>query len=496
MDGKGSERDDLGEAQIYYRYGQDASPGEDAYADDGRPDNVGSGSPPPGYRRAAGTFGSPSWDSTDAGLSAGHSYPGGSSAASGEQGYPASTAYVPPAPYGQAAYGQGGYGEDQLPRGDSGIGRFGADTYEWGATTERGGHDGGAGAYDQADTDNFRTGFFGREGDPNQAHVPGHRGASLDDDAARESRGDIEPARLNRLARRAELSRDDDEERPARERVRSGRHTMPLWQELPLLLVVAFCLAVLIRTFLLQAFYIPSGSMEQTLLVGDRVLVNKIVYDVRQPERGEVIVFRGTDNWAPENFAEPSGGLPGRVGRTLGDLVGISRPGEKDFIKRVIGVPGDRVSCCDPSGRIYVNGKGIDEPYVLNNSPEEVPSDPRVCRSRRFDEVLVPPGQLFVMGDHRIVSQDSRCQGTVPIENVIGRAFVIVWPSGRWDTLGVPETFASVPGPVAIGPPGPVPAPRGAIGVGAALTLPILASLVVKVRSGRKRRRRPRTLPR
>jgi len=271
---------------------------------------------------------------------------------------------------------------------------------------------------------------------------------------------------------------------------------MPLWQELPLLLVVAFCLAVLIRTFLLQAFYIPSGSMEHTLLVGDRVLVNKIVYDVRQPERGEVIVFRGTDNWAPENFAEPSGGLPARVGRTLGDLVGISRPGEKDFIKRVIGVPGDRVSCCDPSGRVYVNGQGIDEPYVLNNSPEEVPPDPRVCRSRRFDEVLVPPGQLFVMGDHRIVSQDSRCQGTVPIENVIGRAFVIVWPSGRWDTLGVPETFANVPGPVAIGPPGPLPAPPGPVGVGAVVTLPILASLVVKVRSGRKRRWAPRTLPR
>jgi signal peptidase I len=312
-------------------------------------------------------------------------------------------------------------------------------------------------------------------------------GAARDDD--RQGGRELATFGPRRLARRARPSDEDEEEVPKR-----TRRSMPLWQELPLLLVVAFCLAVLIRTFLLQAFFIPSGSMEQTLLVGDRVLVNKIVYDVRPPERGEVVVFRGTDNWAPENFKEPQVSLLGRIGRTMGDLVGVSRPGEKDFIKRVIGLPGDRVSCCDPSGRVYVNGKGIDEPYVLNNSPLDVQPDPRVCKSRRFDEVLVPPGQIFVMGDHRIVSQDARCQGPVPIENVIGRAFVIVWPSSRWDTLNVPETFADVPGPVAIGPPG------GAgtnVRVGAAVvTLPILASLVVTRRSGRKPRWGRRTLRR
>jgi signal peptidase I len=295
--------------------------------------------------------------------------------------------------------------------------------------------------------------------------VPGHDGSRderwawgstrSDDGLSRSPLESGEDERLERagikpLSGHTEPASDQDADRSGADQSsadRSGRdrRSMPLWQELPLLLVIAFCMAVLIRTFLVQAFYIPSGSMEETLLVGDRVLVNKIVYDVRQPERGEVVVFRGTDNWAPENFDEPSGGLSARVGRTLGDLVGMSRPGEKDFIKRVIGLPGDRVSCCDPSGRVYVNGKGLDEPYVLDNSPEDIPPDPRVCRSRQFEEVLVPPGQLFVMGDHRIVSQDSRCQGTVPIENVIGRAFVIVWPSGRWDTLTVPETFASVP---------------------------------------------------
>src|SRR5687767_4644714 len=117
-----------------------------------------------------------------------------------------------------------------------------------------------------------------------------------------------------------------DEQRPAAPRAdepqrhRGKRKQMPLWQEMPLLLIVAFCLAVLIRTFLLQAFYIPSGSMEDTLLVGDRVLVNKVVYDTRDPRRGEVVVFRGPDNWAPENGADPDAGFFSKLGRTVGDL--------------------------------------------------------------------------------------------------------------------------------------------------------------------------------
>src|SRR3712207_6680956 len=121
------------------------------------------------------------------------------------------------------------------------------------------------------------------------------------------------------------------------------RKEMPLWQELPLLLVVAFCLAVLIRTFLVQAFFIPSGSMENTLLIGDRVLVNKVVYDMRDPVRGEIVVFRGTDDWAPEITEPVSQTFGAKLSRTIGDLVGVSRPGERDFIKRVIGLPGDKV---------------------------------------------------------------------------------------------------------------------------------------------------------
>ncbi|HET6529684.1 MAG TPA: signal peptidase I [Actinoplanes sp.] len=270
------------------------------------------------------------------------------------------------------------------------------------------------------------------------------------------------------------------------------RKEMPLWQELPLLLVVAFCLAVLIRTFLVQAFFIPSGSMENTLLIGDRVLVNKVVYDMRDPLRGEIVVFRGTDNWAPEITEPVSQTFGAKLGRTIGDLVGVSRPGERDFIKRVIGLPGDKVACCDEQGRITVNGKAVDEPYVVENSPLDAPPNPRQCTSRRFAEVTVPAGQMFVMGDHRLVSQDARCQGPVPIDNVIGRAFVIVWPSDRFTSLAVPDNWKTF----AAGPIGAVPVERPAPDpTTGALVLPFLLSAGVSARSGLTFTSRRRRLP-
>jgi signal peptidase I len=270
------------------------------------------------------------------------------------------------------------------------------------------------------------------------------------------------------------------------------RKQMPLWQELPLLLLVAFGLAVLIRTFLLQAFYIPSGSMENTLMVGDRVLVNKVVYDIRQPERGEIIVFRGTDNWAPElQTTTTNSGLIAKVGRTVGDLVGMGQPGEKDFIKRIIGLPGDVVQCCDPQGRVTVNGEPLVEPYVTENSPLD--EDPAVnrCGPRKFGPITVAPGNMWVMGDHRLVSQDSRCQGQVPIRNIIGKAFVIVWPRDHWSTLGVPPTFGQVPRPYKAASFHPVPV-HDAIGV--TPVIPILASLPLPARSRLFRRLRRRRL--
>jgi signal peptidase I len=271
------------------------------------------------------------------------------------------------------------------------------------------------------------------------------------------------------------------------------RREMPLWQELPLLLLVAFCLAVLIRTFLVQAFYIPSGSMENTLLVGDRVLVNKVVYDMRDPVRGEIVVFRGTDSWAPEVTAPLSQTFGAKLGRTVGDLIGISRPGERDFIKRVIALPGDKVACCDAKGRITVNGDAIDESYITENSPLDAPENPRQCTSRKFAEVTVPAGEMFVMGDHRAVSQDARCQGPVPIDNVIGRAFVIVWPTSRFASLHVPDVWKAYAAghPVAEGAP-----VRRSDPTTGAIVLPFLVSVGVSARSGltfTARRRRLRS---
>ena len=269
---------------------------------------------------------------------------------------------------------------------------------------------------------------------------------------------------------------------------------MPLWQELPLLLVVAFCLAVLIRTFLLQAFFIPSTSMEDTLLVGDRVLVNKVVYDVRDPKRGEIVVFHGTDAWLPKVTDRSDPGFFAKLGHTVGDLVGVSRSDGKDFIKRVIGLPGDRVRCCDDQGRVTVNGVALDETYVVRNSPLELPPNPRECRARRFEEVVVPPGQIFVMGDHREVSQDARCQGPVPIDNVIGRAFVTVWPHDRWASLSAPATFDHVPDAVAAPVGGDGPPERADAPGGVAVVPLILSGLWFSARSRRLRPTRRRRL--
>jgi len=299
----------------------------------------------------------------------------------------------------------------------------------------------------------------------------------------------------------------DSRDESWRHRAYQGRKNMPLWQELPLLLIVAFCLAVLIRTFLFQAFFIPSASMENTLMIGDRVLVNKVVYDTRQPARGDIIVFRGTDSWTPEVSTAPdNSSFAAKLGRTLGDLVGISQPGEKDFIKRVIGLPGDVVECCDAQGRVTVNGRPLDEPYIFENSPLDdgrAGGPARTCGPRAFWPITVAPGNMWVMGDHRLVSSDSRCSGQVPIANVIGKAFVIVWPNAHWNTLGTPSTFGGVPKPASaasyrpIGLDQGVPVPNGSMPIDAdgSVALPILASLVVPARSRLFRRSRRRRLP-
>jgi signal peptidase I len=235
----------------------------------------------------------------------------------------------------------------------------------------------------------------------------------------------------------------------------------PAWVEFPLLIGLTLLVAALVRTFLVQPFFIPSESMEDTLHIGDRVLVDKVSYRFGDISRGDVVVFNGLDSFTPEVQVDDGGNPLQRGLRHLGAAVGMAPPGEKDFIKRVIGIPGDHVICCDSRGRITVNGTALDESAYL--FPENAASDVR------FD-VVVPPGRLWVMGDHRAASADSRAHigdpggGTVPEDKVIGRAFAVVWPLKNATGLGVPATYERVPSPVAaLGRPWPYALALGAV---------------------------------
>jgi signal peptidase I len=222
----------------------------------------------------------------------------------------------------------------------------------------------------------------------------------------------------------------------------------PLWQEFPILVVVALVLALLLKTFLVQAFYIPSASMENTLQGGNpncsecgtspghpfaRVLVNKLAYDFSSPRRGDIVVFKGPPRWPIEaQFTTPSNPIA-RVLHDVGAVVGLAPSSSNDFVKRVIGVGGDTIRCRDDV--LSVNGHVLNEPFLYPGS--------HPCSSDGFEgkTVTVPKGDLFVMGDHRNDSEDSRVNGPVPVSDVIGRAFVVIWPASQWKTLPIPATF-------------------------------------------------------
>jgi signal peptidase I len=183
--------------------------------------------------------------------------------------------------------------------------------------------------------------------------------------------------------------------------------------ELPILIVTALVLALLIKAFLFQAFYIPSGSMEPTLMPGDRVLVNKIPYYFHDPRRGDIIVFENPK-------ANVDRGIVGGFVHWLAQGLGVSGNADEDFIKRVIGLPGDHISCT--SGAVYVNGNKLSEPYETQQT--------------QCQPATVPAGRLFVMGDNRSESNDSRYQlGTVPLGKVVGKAFIIMWPPSHMGLL-------------------------------------------------------------
>ncbi|MDD7929784.1 signal peptidase I [Microbacterium thalli] len=234
---------------------------------------------------------------------------------------------------------------------------------------------------------------------------------------------------------------------PAPARSRSRR----LWllvRDVLVIVAIALVVSFLVKTFLVRSFYIPSGSMEQTLREDDRILVDQLTPRFGGYERGDVVVFRDPGGWLPPTVEPVRPPVVEGVDWVL-SVVGLSAPDSKDhLIKRIIGMPGDHVVCCNAVGQITVNGVPVDErPYVAladgQSAPQEVPFD-----------VVVPDDSLWVLGDNRDHSRDSRynqdqpSQGFVPLDNVVGRAFLITWPLDRFGGIDFHhDVFAGVPAP-------------------------------------------------
>jgi signal peptidase I len=211
------------------------------------------------------------------------------------------------------------------------------------------------------------------------------------------------------------------------------------WWDIPVTIAIALGVVLLITTFLVKPFSIPSGSMENTLQIGDRVLVNRAVYRIRDIERGDVVVFDGSGRFVPAQVIPDRDPITGAL-VWVGQSFGLVTPDSTDFIKRVIGVGGDRVTCCDADGRITVNGVPLQEDYLY---PGDAPS------LQPFD-VEVPEGMLWVMGDHRSASADSRSHlgspggGFIPEDVVVGRAMNVVWPLSRLSSIPLPD-YGDIP---------------------------------------------------
>jgi signal peptidase I len=281
----------------------------------------------------------------------------------------------------------------------------------------------------------------------------------------------------------------DDKSRPAR----SGRRRRPsFWRELPILVVVALVLTFLIQTFLAKVYVIPSGSMETTLhgctgCVNDRVLVDKITYRFRDPQPGDVVVFRGPDSWRSEFTVEEPASPLVRGLQGLGSLIGLAPPDEKDFVKRVIAVGGQTIACCDPRNRVLVDNQPLEEPYIYY-LPDAGPA-----RQAPFGPITVPEGELWMMGDSRNNSADSRVpgHGAVPITNVIGQARLIVMPFDRFGTIAAVDPQTDAVGMAAgIGAAGPPVAALALLAVVPALRRPRRESFLdTRARPPARRRR-------
>jgi signal peptidase I len=240
-------------------------------------------------------------------------------------------------------------------------------------------------------------------------------------------------------ARTSERAADKTAKEPGQSAPAAGKAKKKrnFWRELLTIVVAAAVLTLLVKAFVVQVYRIPSASMENTLQVGDRVLVNKVVYHFRDIARGDIVVFSGQDSWGPD--APPPSSDP--VVRLFDDVLsGIGLQNSQTYyIKRVIGLPGDRVACCNAQGQVTVNGVPLSEGAYL--FPGNQPS------TLKFSEI-VPSGHVWVMGDHRSDSDDSRYHpgdpggGAIPENQVVGRAFLIIWPPSQFRDLPIPSTFA------------------------------------------------------
>ena len=210
-----------------------------------------------------------------------------------------------------------------------------------------------------------------------------------------------------------------------------------LLRELPILVVVALAVSLVIKSFLVQFFYIPSGSMENTLQINDRVAVNKVPFISKSINRGDVVVFRDPDNWLPEPYTADGNKVLAKIKEGFVAVGVLPNPAKQYLVKRVIGVAGDKVECCAKSKKLMINGVEIDEPYIFAGN---TPSDTKF-------NVTVPEGKIWVMGDHRGASADSRFhqddinQGMVPTSKVTGRVVGIIWPIKN---LGIVSSYSSL----------------------------------------------------
>jgi signal peptidase I len=214
-----------------------------------------------------------------------------------------------------------------------------------------------------------------------------------------------------------------------------------LLREIPAIVLGALILSFIIKLFFVQFFYIPSGSMQNTLQIGDRIAVNRLASHFSEIRRGEIVVFKDPDNWLGAAPIDNSNGVAKFIKRVGVDVGLLPNPSTQFLIKRVIGVGGDHVICCDKAGRLTVNGVSVNEPYIFaGNKPSDTPFN-----------VTVPKGFIWVMGDHRGDSADSRFHtddihhGMVPLADVTGRAIFTVWPLNHFKFLPVGHDLSRVP---------------------------------------------------